>query len=563
MDNKLFKLLDSKTKNFFFLIVLTNLLSTILELAGVSSIYPLLILIFQGDKNEYLSAFLGSYNLNINNFSMLLIIIILSLFFLKNIFSIINNYLIQRFFLFLNYNFAASLSLKRMLEYEYLDILDIGSSGFIRNSKDLILSFRQYLLCKIFFYSEIIFILTLFSFLLFVDFKITLIISLMFFILLFIFFFYSKKKLVNLGEDRDRSNLEVIKIISAIYNSFRELKIYSFIDKYINIFDKKNSQYSLLLSNIEFFSSIIRYLFEIIIIIFLFTLTLFFWTKLDFVYIFPKIASFVIVFFRIYPSITKLSYLNTSLKVNANSVGALYELLKAKNNLLIKDNVNNEFNLIEKISIRSLGFKYLEKSNYLFDNINLDIERGDTIGITGQNGSGKTTLCNILLSLILPTKGKIIINDKFNVFENISNYRHMISFVPQHVFLFNDNIINNITFNQKLNEQNYNKIKIILAKINLNINYDTLVGENGSKLSGGQKQKIAIARCMYRESQIIIMDEHTSSLDINSEKEVMDDLVKLFDKKIMIIVSHKKEVLKFCNKIYNLKDGILSLSNNK
>jgi len=86
MDNKLFKLLDSKTKNFFFLIVLTNLLSTILELAGVSSIYPLLILIFQGDKNEYLSAFLGSYNLNINNFIMLLIIIILSLFFLKNIF---------------------------------------------------------------------------------------------------------------------------------------------------------------------------------------------------------------------------------------------------------------------------------------------------------------------------------------------------------------------------------------------------------------------------------------------------------------------------------------------
>ena len=196
MDNKLFKLLDSKTKNFFLFIVLTNLISTILEFVGVSSIYPLLILIFQGNKNEYLLSFLDSYNLNIDNFTVLLIIIILSLFFLKNVFSILNNYLIQRFFLFLNYNFAASISLKKMLESEYLDILEIGSAGFIRNSKDLILSFRQYLVSKIFFYTETILIFFLFSFLLFVDLKITLFISLFFFILLLIIFFILKEYLL-------------------------------------------------------------------------------------------------------------------------------------------------------------------------------------------------------------------------------------------------------------------------------------------------------------------------------------------------------------------------------
>jgi ABC-type bacteriocin/lantibiotic exporter with double-glycine peptidase domain len=561
MDNKLFKLLDSKTKNFFLFIVLTNLISTILEFVGVSSIYPLLILIFQGNKNEYLLSFLDSYNLNIDNFTVLLIIIILSLFFLKNVFSILNNYLIQRFFLFLNYNFAASISLKKMLESEYLDILEIGSAGFIRNSKDLILSFRQYLVSKIFFYTETILIFFLFSFLLFVDLKITLFISLFFFILLLIIFFYSKRIFINFGKNREKSNLEVIKIISAIYSSFRELKIYSFIDKYIDIFNQKSSQYSLALSNIEFLSSIIRYLFEIVIIIFIFSFLLLFPGKLDLVYIFPKIASFVIVFFRIYPSVTKLFHINSTLKINAYSVDILYELFKDKKNQLINNNINSDFDSIEKISIRSLGFKYSAKSNYLFDNINLNIEKGDIIGISGENGSGKTTLCNILLSLIPPSNGKIIINDKFNIFENISNYRRLISFVPQHIFLFNDNIVNNITFNHKLNNENYKKVEEILTKINLEINNDVLIGENGSKLSGGQKQKVAIARSIYRESEIIIMDEHTSSLDKDSEKEIMDYLVKLFEKKIVIIISHRKEVLSYCNKIYKLENRILSLKN--
>jgi ATP-binding cassette subfamily C protein len=561
MDNKLFKLLDSKTKNFFLFIVLTNLISTILEFVGVSSIYPLLILIFQGNKNEYLLSFLDSYNLNIDNFTVLLIIIILSLFFLKNVFSILNNYLIQRFFLFLNYNFAASISLKKMLESEYLDILEIGSAGFIRNSKDLILSFRQYLVSKIFFYTETILIFFLFSFLLFVDLKITLFISLFFFILLLIIFFYSKRIFINFGKNREKSNLEVIKIISAIYSSFRELKIYSFIDKYIDIFNQKSSQYSLALSNIEFLSSIIRYLFEIVIIFFIFSFLLLFPGKLDLVYIFPKIASFVIVFFRIYPSVTKLFHINSTLKINAYSVDILYELFKDKKNQLINNNINSDFDSIEKISIRSLGFKYSAKSNYLFDNINLNIEKGDIIGISGENGSGKTTLCNILLSLIPPSNGKIIVNDKFNIFENISNYRRLISFVPQHIFLFNDNIVNNITFNQKLNNENYKKVEEILTKINLEINNDVLIGENGSKLSGGQKQKVAIARSIYRESEIIIMDEHTSSLDKDSEKEIMDYLVKLFEKKIVIIISHRKEVLSYCNKIYKLENRILSLKN--
>ena len=561
MDYKLLKLLDSKTKSFFLFIVLTNLISTILEFAGVSSIYPLLILIFQGNKNEFLSSFLDSYNLNIDNFSILLIVIILSIFFLKNIFSILNNYLIQRFFLFLNYNFTASISLKKMLESEYLDILEIGSAGFIRNSKDLILSFRNYLLSKIFFYTETILIFFLFSFLLFVDLKITLFISSFFFILLLIIFFYSKRIFVNFGKNKEKSNLEVIKIISAIYSSFRELKIYSFIDKYIDIFNQKNSHYSLALSNIEFLQSTIRYLFEIVIIIFIFSFLLLFPGKLDLVYIFPKVASFAIVFFRIYPSVTKLSHINSTLKINAYSVDILYELFKDKKNQLINNNINSDFNSIEKISIRSLGFKYSAKSNYLFDNINLSIEKGDIIGISGENGSGKTTLCNILLSLIPPTNGKIIVNDKFNISENVLNYRRLISFVPQHIFLFNDNIVNNITFNQKLNNENYKKVEEILAKINLEINNDILIGENGFKLSGGQKQKVAIARSIYRESEIIIMDEHTSSLDKDSEKEIMDYLVKLFEKKIVIIISHRKEVLNYCNKLYKLENRILSLKN--
>jgi ATP-binding cassette subfamily B protein len=98
------------------------------------------------------------------------------------------------------------------------------------------------------------------------------------------------------------------------------------------------------------------------------------------------------------------------------------------------------------------------------------------------------------------------------------------------------------------------KLKDLESKLK---NNNFLIGENGNFLSGGQRQRIAIARSLYRDSEIIIMDEHTSSLDLETEHELMHDLINLLNKKTVIIISHRKEVLKFCSKIYNLKDGIL------
>ena len=185
--------------------------------------------------------------------------------------------------------------------------------------------------------------------------------------------------------------------------------------------------------------------------------------------------------------------------------------------------------------------------------------------ITAPSGSGKTTLCNIILSLIRPQSGLIQVDDRFDVQENLYNYRKIISFIPQNIFLLNDTIKNNITFNldeKKIDHERLNKaLKVTgLSGLDLELKnrHNSLIGENGSHLSGGQRQRIAIARAVYRDSEIIIMDEHTSSLDLNTEKELLNEMKQLFKNKTLIIISHKKQVQEFCDKNYLLEDCKLS-----
>ena len=200
--------------------------------------------------------------------------------------------------------------------------------------------------------------------------------------------------------------------------------------------------------------------------------------------------------------------------------------------------------------------------------MNLVINKGDIIGISGKNGSGKTTLCNIILSIIKPKNGRIIIDDTYNLNDHLKEYRGIISFIPQNIFLLNDTIKNNITFNLEDNlidnERLEKVIKIAgLQEINKKIDerFNSLVGENGSNLSGGQRQRVAIARSLFRNSEIIIMDEHTSALDSSTEEELLKEMKNLFKDKTIIIISHRKKVLEHCSSNYILENGKLNKVN--
>ena len=204
--------------------------------------------------------------------------------------------------------------------------------------------------------------------------------------------------------------------------------------------------------------------------------------------------------------------------------------------------------------------KWFDKFQVLKD-INLTVKPGSIIGIYGKSGSGKTTLFDVLMGLLHPSNGKIIIDNKELSNINAHSWHKIIAHVPQNVFIYDDTIRNNIlnNFNEKFDELKY---KTVLRQSDLNYYINnlpkkdlTMVGERGSQISGGQKQRIGIARALYKDAQIFFFDEITSSLDNETEKNIMDSINNINKLgKTIFLISHKLSILDICNEIYEFKN---------
>ena len=224
---------------------------------------------------------------------------------------------------------------------------------------------------------------------------------------------------------------------------------------------------------------------------------------------------------------------------------------------------SKKLNFKESIIIRNLNFSYNTISNFNLKNINLQIDKGDRVGIIGKTGSGKSTLVDIIMGLIPPDSGEIIM-DGINLLKYPNNkyWRSSIAHVPQNIFLTDASIKENIALGIEKNNIDYNLVKICSEKAqlhqfikNLSNGYDTHIGERGVKLSGGQKQRIGIARALYKKSKVLFLDEATSALDNKTEKDFLKAIDNLSKETTLIIVAHRLTTIEKCNKIIELKDG--------
>ena len=178
-----------------------------------------------------------------------------------------------------------------------------------------------------------------------------------------------------------------------------------------------------------------------------------------------------------------------------------------------------------------------------------------------SSGEGKSTLINLILGLLKPNRGNILVDD-VNIFENLKSWQNKIGYISQDVYLIDDTIKKNICFglsDEEIDEENF-KLTIKNAQLeefinNLPDKEMTTVGNVGSRISGGQKQRIAIARALYTNPDILILDEATSSLDLENEKKIINEMNKNKENKTLIIVSHRRNALVNCDKIYILKDS--------
>ena len=224
----------------------------------------------------------------------------------------------------------------------------------------------------------------------------------------------------------------------------------------------------------------------------------------------------------------------------------------------------NEISPIEfknNISLINLGFSY-KKDNFIIEEIDLEIAKGSRVGFIGSTGSGKSTLLDIFMGLLLPTKGKFLVDGVLIDELNHRNWQSRIAHVPQTIFLADSSISENIAFGIPKDTINHDRVKVCAEMAQLSetieswdMQYDSSVGERGVRISGGQRQRIAIARALYKEADVIVFDEATSALDNLTEKAVMNAIENLNPNITIIIVAHRLSTLRNCNEIIELKDG--------
>ena len=225
-------------------------------------------------------------------------------------------------------------------------------------------------------------------------------------------------------------------------------------------------------------------------------------------------------------------------------------------------------NNFKSLELKSVSFTYKNSNQEVFRNINFSLNKNECIGIVGESGSGKTTFVDIMLGLLQPSRGKIYLNN-IEQTNFSSNLIKKIAYLPQEPIILDEKIKIKISLDTKENLINQNKIEEALKRSNLkdfvkNLEKkeDTYIGEGGIRLSGGQNKRLALARSFYHGKNIIIMDEATSSLDIETENYIANQIKELKGRITIIIISHHNNILKYCDKVYKIQNKQIRLLNN-
>jgi ABC-type multidrug transport system fused ATPase/permease subunit len=277
----------------------------------------------------------------------------------------------------------------------------------------------------------------------------------------------------------------------------------------------------------------------------------------------PLLSVFVASAFRVMPSVNKIFVSLSTIKFHKGVVQELYKeiSLVRDNEIIEKKSVINKLIFKNKIELKNINFKYETNKRQILNDLNLEIIKGQKIGIIGVSGTGKSTLIDIILGLLMPDSGEIIIDEEIKLDET-TNLRQFVGYVPQSIYFTDDTLENNIAFGVEKNEINHKDLTNAIKKSQLEdfINklpegLQTNIGERGVKLSGGQRQRIGIARALYRNPQILVFDEATSSLDINTELAVMQTIDEIEGDITIILVAHRISTLKNCDIIYKVENG--------
>ena len=563
----LFKVFNNKEKIIFIFTLILIFLSLILETIGISLVLPLINILIS--KNQiigisFFDKFILNYNLKESFFIYLAIFCFF--FIIKNFILAICLYYQIKIVYNIKQNYSIRL-FKDLLSKKYNYYLVKNSSFFLHKLGQSLNDFTNSLIFVFNAITDLTFLFLLTCLLFFISPKLTIVIIFFIFLPLQMFIFFKKKKQFTQGNKKTQLEEMNIKNIQQSINGIKEIKLLNLENYFFNIFKINISKICKYEIKQRYFASVPKLVIELSAIslfagiVLVFSLSNF--EKL--IEIMPSAAIFVVAAFRAMPSISRLSnnqqminFYNPVIKSINNEFNLKSKKLTFKN---IKKPSNKNLKVPKTILLKNLYFEHSDGKR-VFNNFTKKIELKKLVGIFGETGSGKSTLIDLIIGFLEPSGGQILF-DKKNILTNkilLNKWQNILGYVPQAINIMDETIEKNIALG--VEEKNINKKKIheLIKICNLEKfiesrknKINSFIGDKGINISGGQKQQIGICRALYFDPKILILDESTNALDEKNETKLLKNLINYKDLKCIILITHKKKLIRYCNEIVEIK----------
>jgi ATP-binding cassette, subfamily B, bacterial PglK len=539
------------------------MINSFLEALSIGILLPLFSLILNNSENNFISEHIFKIfsQYNFEPTIEFFLIMIITIFLLKYIFTIYFTKIQTSFLL----NLKANLSTKIFEDYLYKSLQfhsNTSSSTMVRNINNEVGKYLNSYLSPILAYLLATFTISfIVLLLLIVNIESTLILILIFGIIHFIIIKAFSKYLKKIGELRQIHDKFSLRYIYEAVRTIIEVNLLGLQTYYKNKFYYHVDKIAIQGTMRSIIGIIPKIIFELTLLL-LICYFIFYYSSnnLPLENLMEQLLIYATAAFRIMPSLNSITKSHQKIKFGLPSA----ELLASIFSNFSKKEIKNEFqkkttpiSFERIIKFENINFSYDEK-NIIFKNFNFEIKKNETVGIIGKNGSGKSTLVKLFCGLLESGNGIVKVDDK--IIDISSNeWKKLIGYIPQEINLIEGSILENICLGIKSSDCDQKKISKIIEIVeledfikSLSEGVQTEVGELGSRLSGGQKQKIGIARALYRNPEILIFDESTSSLDEISEQKFIENLNHKFTGKTKLIISHRPTALKYCNKVLKI-----------
>jgi ABC-type multidrug transport system fused ATPase/permease subunit len=377
-----------------------------------------------------------------------------------------------------------------------------------------------------------------------------------------------RRKLKHYGERSIKASENITRAVQESFRGFKEIRILGVGRLFLSAIDVSSKEYA----NVETYRVLImglpKYVFDFALFLFVVSLvTISIVLGNDVQNLVPVLSVFGVAALRLIPAASSLSKSIIEFRYYRYLTGRLHlDVQRSKALPPVNEDTRTDGlagDQFETLTVKNINFVHQGVSQPILRNLSFEIAAGDSIGIVGRSGTGKTTFIDVILGLLEPQEGAIYFNGE-PLKEQMENWWSQVAYLPQEIFIIDDTISRNVALGSSDIEIDQGRLYDALRQAQLltlieelPLGVATLVGENGMRLSGGQRQRIAIARAIYHDRKVLIMDEATSSLDLETERVIVDEIESFKGKLTMIVIAHRKTMVKNCDRIYRLEDGQL------